>query len=432
MATKENRTSGQDEMYAMNNSNKELYKIGIKTERYEAFTKNAFMFNKEHGSNVALILSGSFHNQDSYYGHKYYDVDEKNAYTSLMYESEYGKRHKLSTGISLNYDRFDQWELLNENLLSTDRQKVIESETTPGIYAQYTYNLNDKVIIMAGLRADHSSVFGYFVTPRTHIKIAPSDNFNIRLSAGEGYRTNHVMAENNFLLASGRTIIIDQNLKQDKAWNFGISTTNYIYILNKRMTLNCEYYYTNFVNQVITDVDSDPHSVHFTNLEGSSYSHTFQADVTYPFFRGFTITAAYRLTDVKCTYGGVLLEKPLTSKYKELLTASYSTPLGLMQFDVTLQINGGGRMPSPYTLRDGSLSWNKEYKSFEQLSAQITRFFRFGSIYIGGENLTNFKQKNPIINANDPWSKGFDSTMVWGPLEGSMFYIGLRLNINKI
>ena len=89
-------------------------------------------------------------------------------------------------------------------------------------------------------------------------------------------------------------------------------------------------------------------------------------------------------------------------------------------------------MPSPYTLRDGSLSWNKEYKSFEQLSAQITRFFRFGSIYIGGENLTNFKQKNPIINANDPWSKGFDSTMVWGPLEGSMFYIGLRLNINKI
>ena len=167
-------------------------------------------------------------------------------------------------------------------------------------------------------------------------------------------------------------------------------------------------------------------------MEGSSYSHTFQADVTYPFFRGFTITAAYRLTDVKCTYGGVLLEKPLTSKYKELLTASYSTPLGLMQFDVTLQINGGGRMPSPYTLRDGSLSWNKEYKSFEQLSAQITRFFRFGSIYIGGENLTNFKQKNPIINANDPWSKGFDSTMVWGPLEGSMFYIGLRLNINKI
>ena len=99
------------------------------------------------------------------------------------------------------------------------------------------------------------------------------------------------------------------------------------------------------------------------------------------------------------------MEKPLTSKYKGLLTASYQTPLGIWQFDATLQLNGGGRMPSPYELADGQLSWERRYGSFEQLSAQITRYFRRWSVYIGGENLTNFKQKNPIIDAANPWGR---------------------------
>ena len=103
------------------------------------------------------------------------------------------------------------------------------------------------------------------------------------------------------------------------------------------------------------------------------------------------------MTDVKTTYNGILREKPLTGKYKGLITASYQTPMKIWQFDTTLQLNGGGRMPTPYTNEDGSLSWGNRYKGFPQLSAQITRFFRFGSIYLGAENLTGLHKRTKLL-----------------------------------
>ena len=183
---------------------------------------------------------------------------------------------------------------------------------------------------------------------------------------------------------------------------------------------------------MITDYDSDPHTLTIGNLDGKSYSHTFQVDATYQSSFGLSVTAAYRLNDVKTTYNGVLMEKPLTSRYKALLTASYSTPMDIWQFDATLQLNGGGRMPAPYRLDNGDWSWGKRFKAFPQLNLQVTRWFRHFSIYAGGENLTNFKQKNPIIFASDPWSPNFDSTMIWGPVHGAMAYIGIRLNFGKL
>lgn len=434
-ALKEDRTSGQATHSHSGETTEmpagtELYKIGINTERYEAFTKNAYIFDKEKSTNIALILAGSLHKQDANYGYKLYNVDQKNAYASLMFETNFNKRNSISTGLSLNYDYYDQLYNL-DNDKDALRTKSIEKETVPGAYVQYTYNWEDKLIVMGGLRADHSSIYGTFVTPRANIKYAPNDFVNLRASIGKGYRSNHALAENNYLLASGRKVMIDKDLDQEEAWNYGISSSFYIPVFGKTLNINAEYYYTDFHNQMVIDLDSDPHAVQFKNLDGKSYSHTFQAEASYPFFKGFTLTAAYRLTDVKTTYNKELLERPLTGKYKGLLTVSYQTPLGLWQFDVTLQMNGGGRMPTPYATADGTPSWDTRYKAYEQLSAQITRWFRHWSIYIGGENMTNFKQKNPIVGASDPWGSNFDSTMIWGPVHGSMYYIGIRFNLDK-
>lgn len=433
-AMKEDRTSGQATHLHVDNSvggfvGRELYKIGIHTDRYEAFTKNAYIFDKEKGTNLALILSGSLHKQDAGYGYKLYNVDQKNLYTSLMFETNFDERNSISAGLSLNYDYFNQtYRLENDD---TGLLYGKEKETVPGAYVQYTYNWKDKIILMGGIRADHSDIYGTFVTPRAHIKYAPDDWVNLRVSVGKGYRTNHVLAENNYLLASSRKVKIDNDLDQEEAWNYGFSSSFYIPVFGKTLNVNTEYYYTDFRRQMIIDLDTDPHIVHFANLEGKSYSRTFQAEATYPFFKGFTLTAAYRLTDVKTTYNKKLLERPLTGKYKGLLTASYQTPLGLWQFDVTLQMNGGGRMPSPYTLPDGAPSWNTRYQSYQLLSAQITRWFRHWSIYVGGENMTNFKQKNPIVGASNPWGTNFDSTMIWGPVHGAMYYVGFRFNWDR-
>lgn len=429
-ALKEIRNSGQ-----MMNDNAKMdsehgmYDISLKTHRYSAYAKNAFILNSEKGTNIALMTSASMHQLNAAFGWKGYRANEKNLYASLMFETNFTKEHNLSLGLSLNHDYLGQDVRLEHNK-ALDFTNVDEKETTPGAYIQYTYTLGTKFTAMAGLRADHSSVYGNFVTPRCHLKYAPNDIISFRAAVGKGYRTVHAYAENNYLLSSGRTLVVD-DLKQEEAWNYGVSAALNIPLFGNTLKFNADYYYTDFVNQAIIDYDTDKSKIRITNLDGKSYSHTFQVDATYPIFKGMSVTAAWRYNDVKTTFNGKLREKPLTSRYKGLLTASYKTPLGLWQFDATLQLNGGGRLPDPYTTSDGTSSWDNRYHSFEQVSAQITRWFRNFSIYIGGENLTGFKQKNPILNADNPWSSAFEPTMVWGPVEGAMFYAGVRIKIGR-
>ncbi|UKK56751.1 TonB-dependent receptor plug domain-containing protein [Prevotella communis] len=411
------------------------YEIGLKTRRYEAHMKHAFILDAEKGTNVALMASGSLHNLEALYGKKTYDVDEKNGYLQLMFETNLTKLHNLSAGFSLNHDYLKEKvkaksEEFAPAIPFTEGVPVVTKETTPGAYLQYTLNINDKIVAMAGLRADHSSHYGTFVTPRLHLKYAPSDVLTLRVSAGKGYRTPFALAENNYLLASGRTLVVD-DLKQEEAWNYGISAAWSIPLADKLLKVNAEYYYTHFLQQMLIDYDSNPQQIRLANLDGKSYSHTFQVDVSYPVVNGLELTAAYRLNDVRATYGGELREKPLQSKYKGLLTASYKTPLGLWQFDATFQLNGGGRMPDPYQKTDGTLSWDRRFPAYGQLNAQVTRWFRHFSVYVGGENLTGYRQENSIIGASDPWGSEFEPTMVWGPVHGRMFYAGIRVNLGK-
>lgn len=406
-----------------------LYKIRLNTDRYAAYAKNAYIINPDNGTNVGLITSASMHQLDAAYGLKGYSVNEKNLYASLMLETKVAGIHSISLGASLNHDYLGQ-----RVRLTPDAQlpftRLNEKETTPGAYAQYTLTLGERLTAMAGLRVDHSSVYGTFLTPRFHVKYTPGSLATFRLSAGKGYRTAHALAENNYLLASGRQLVIG-DLRQEAAWNYGASAAFNIPLAGHILKLNAEYYYTRFSDQAVIDYDTDRRLISIGNLDGRSYSHTFQIDATYPLFTGMTLTAAYRYNDAKTTYGGTLRERPLTSRYKGLLTASYKTPLGIWQFDATLQLNGGGRLPDPYTLADGTLSWPRRFHAYEQLSAQVTRWFRHFAIYAGAENLTSRRQKNPIIAASTPWSEDFDPTMIWGPVDGRMFYAGLRINIGR-
>ena len=173
-------------------------------------------------------------------------------------------------------------------------------------------------------------------------------------------------------------------------------------------------------------MDSDSHGAYIRNAMGKSYSNIIQLEATYPFFKGFTLTGAFRWTDAKTNYNGEMRETYLMSRYKGMLTASYQTNLNKWQFDLTAQFNGGGRMPDP---NPENPLWEERYKGFTGLNGQITKNFKQWSIYLGAENLLNFKQKNPIIEAGDPWGENFDATMVWGPIHGRKLYGGIRFNL---
>ena len=415
------RNGGQSRKHAAADSSEPLYTTSVKTNRYEAQWKNGFTLNADHNTSVALMLHGSWHDADNIFGRTEYDVTQKNGYAQLMFETDITEHHNLSVGASLNHDYYD--ERFNPLGALARAESTVSKETTPGLYAQYTYKLGEKLTVMPGVRWDHSSRYGSFVTPRLHVKYSPNSIVTLRTSVGKGYRSPHALAENVSLLASGREIFVSPDLKQEEAWNTGASLGFNIPLFGRNLELNAEYYYTDFVNQMIMNFDgaSGQHTLRFENLDGKSYSHTFQVDATYALFSGMTATAAFRLNDVKCTYDGSLRQKPLTSRYKGLLTLSYKTPLELWQFDVTGQLNGGGE------LYDQS-----SYPAYFQLQAQVTREFHHFSLYLGGENLTNYKIDDPIRNAHHPWSAAFDATQVWGPVTGAMAYVGVRFKLEKL
>lgn len=405
------------------------YVITMKTGRYEAYMKHAFILSQDHNANIAFMGNGSLHDLDALYGIKGYDVKEWNGYGQLIFETDFTEQHNLSTGLSYNYDYFNQY-LSAETSAQYGSRNIVEKENVAGIYGQYTWKPSEKFTLMAGLRGDWSSMYKWFVTPRLNIRYSPIQDLTIRASAGKGYRTVFAWAEYNYLLASSRALVIE-NLNQESSWNYGFNVDYSFNINSEHLKFGAEYYYTHFDRQVIVDYET-PHVLTIGNLDGKSYSHTVQVEATYESSFGLTATVAWRLNDVKTTYQGKLLEKPLTSKYKGLFTVSYSTPLDIWQFDLTLQLNGGGRMPAPYRLDNGEWSWNERFPSYPMLNFQATRWFRHFSIYVGAENITNYKQKNPIIGSADPWGPDFDSTLVWGPIDGFMAYIGIRFNFGKI
>ncbi|MPM68330.1 hypothetical protein SDC9_115262 [bioreactor metagenome] len=202
----------------------------------------------------------------------------------------------------------------------------------------------------------------------------------------------------------------------------------YIPVFNKELSLTGEWYYTNFENQVVIDTDTDVHAVHFYNLDGKSFSHSIQFEASMEVVKGLTMTLAHRFNDVQTTIGGELREKPLTNRYKSLATASYQTPLKKWQFDFTAQFNGGGRMPDPDI---NNPLWNNEFPAYTIMNAQITKYFRTWSLYLGSENIGNFIQENPIIDVVNPLSNNFDATNIWGPTHGRKIYVGLRWSIDR-
>lgn len=413
-ALSEKRTGGQI------NGN---YKIGINSERYEFFLKNALIFDHETGESLALIISGSAHNQSSVYGTKTYDGHQNSIYSNLLYQTQWTDLHKLTTGLSLTYDYY------NELLPALQTDKFLKKELVTGGFAEYTFKPNDKLLLMAGFRADYNSLYGYLYTPRVHFKYSLAEHLIVRGSAGKGYRSPNILSEYNYLLAGNRSLKIAGDLKMEDAWNYGLSLMYDLHLGSKILKLNGEWYYTNFNQQVVSDMDTNPHQVVFSNLnDGKSYSHSAQIEASVELFKGMSVNAAHRVNIVKTTINGVLRDKPLTSKSKSLLTLSYQTPLKKWQFDYTLQLNGGGRLPDPDAANP---LWETKFKSYTVMNAQVTKYFRGWSLYLGSENLTNFMQKHPIIDVENPGSPDFDASMIWGPLHKRKFYLGFRWSIDR-
>ena len=412
----EERRSGQ-----INISNTTPYKININTNRYQIYSKLGYIFDELEATSIGFINMLTSHNQESMFGFREYNGKQLSSYSNLIFEtSALHKDHKINIGASFIYDDYTQ------NLDSLILNRI---EKVPGIFFQHTFSILDNLNIISGVRADFHNIQGTFYTPRFHIRYSLDENTTIRASAGKGFRNSDVIAENISLLASSRNFLIEEKLKMEEAWNYGINITKYITIFGRDLSLNAEFYRTDFTNSIVADTDQDVTKVFVHNQKGESFSNSFQVEANYELITGLDVLAALRFNDVQITLNNKLQQKPLMSKYKGLLNLSYTPKLRLWQLDFTTQFNGEGRLPNtnnnPIEFRKGD-----EFPSYIIVNAQFTKYFKGLDIYIGAENLTNFTQTNPIIEASNPYGNYFDASMIWGPITGRKFYAGMKYIIN--
>ena len=396
------------------------YDIDINTKYYSLYAKNGYVFNDEPYSSAGLILDGLYQEQSALFGLREYDLTQKYFFSKFVFETKSADdAHTITAGGSYFYDQYNE---------QFDTLTYFRKESVPGAFAEYNFSPTNILSIVPGARIDFNSLYGTFFTPRIHLKYNIDENSTLRISGGKGYRAVNLLTENMNYLATSRQFVIVNQPTYEEAWNYGFNFIRYFTINNRDLRITAEYYHTDFLKQTVVDIDSDVRQVQFYNLNGESYSNNYQIELYYELIQRLELTAAYRYSDVKMTYGNQLMTKPLTSYYKLLFTGSFTTEEHEWLFDLSVLVNGNGRVPS--TVQNPvEYQRAQSFPAFTNINAQITKKIDIVDLYFGTENILNFKQDNPIIASDDPFGEYFDASLVWGPIDGRKFYIGVRLSV---
>lgn len=396
------------------------YRIDIDSRHFDINTKTGFVFDSEAYTSIGLVLDLHQHDQNTIFGDRKYDGTQNIFFSKLIFETRWAEEtHKLITGASFTVDK------LTEDLGTFKQEKT---ENIPGLFLEYNYSPNNLFSVVPGIRVDFHNLFGTLVTPRIHFKYNFDENTILRASAGKGYRSVNIHTNSLNWMASSRQFVVNTSLPYEEALNYGLNITRYFMIDGRELRITADYYRTDFQKQVVTDIDTDPGKVLFYDLNGESYSNSYQIEVAYQIIPRLDVSAAYRYTDVKSTYNGELRTAPMQSRYKILGTVSWADHYREWIVDATFLVNGPGRIPSTAS---NPLQYRREesFDAYMNINAQITRKFDLFDVYLGVENITDYKQPNPVIGADDPFGKYFDAAMIWGPVSGRKIYAGLRLSV---
>ena len=395
--------------------------------RYEGWAKIGKVFKNFPGQSVGLQLNWTTHEQNSYFGLNTYDATQNMAYANLLYQGIIGNsNHKFRTGASFQYDNYN--EHFNDTIFK-------RNEMVPGAYFEYTYSHLDNFGLVAGLRADYHNIFGAFVTPRLHLRYAITEKTVFRASAGRGQRTASILSENSGLLASSRQLIIQgknnnnpYGLDPEVAWNYGLNFTQKFSFDYREGSISLDFYRTDFENQIIIDLEQNPQQAVFYNLDGKSFANSFQAQLDYELIKRLDFRLAYRWYDVKTTYNGNIEDKPLVASHRAFANLAYETRKH-WKFDYTINWQGKKRIPNTSS-NPAEYQLEKFSPSFILMNAQISKVWneKFET-YLGGENLLDYMQHDPILSSEQPFGEYFDSSLIWGPVMGRLIYLGVRYKI---
>lgn len=392
----------------------------INTKRYESTLKIGYVFPQLPYQSFGAQFAYSDHDQQSYFGLRPYDIRHKSSYANLLFNSILSNTsQKFKVGLQFASDQYSE---------TVEGTQLNHKDQSIGTFFEYSYDSLEKFNMVLGLRFDYHNNIGAFVTPRAHIRYAFSDASTVRFSMGSGRRVAAVFAENQKLFTSGRSINVPNlqhhhfGLLPERAWNYGVSYLRSLQIDTVPINLNIDLFRTEFVNQVVVDWETLG-QVSFYNLSGNSFANSVQLGMDARLFRLIDTRLAYKYYDVQTDYKTGRMQKPLQPKHRYFFNAGYVGDKWRM--DATYQFTGKQRIPS--TLLDPN---GFESDPFGLINTQLTYLPKPNlELYIGAENLNDFRQDNPIQSFDQPFSSFFDSSLVYAPVYGQMMYIGMRYSL---
>ena len=465
----ENRLGGQmgykKDLYEemVNNLESNLYGSAIHNRNINAYLKAGIPVGYERTftgdpadavqNNVAMVFDYDNYMTDSYFGRSNIDVKENTFRFNVTYAHYFTQRSSLNAGASfyarMMNDQYSHFGSRDEksNIWNLDNNSMLME---PGVFAEYTYQIEEKFSLVAGLRGDYAMVGDnyyipnakndFIVTPRAHIRWSITPRTTLRASAGMGSRRQNLVTDNIWMMTTSREIFNLDGLNDDmeKALTVGGSLSQTFKLAGDDMaTISFDYFRSQFFNTLVFDQETTNNDILIYNSKGKSFTDNYQVDFNWTPFRGFDLFATFRYTNAMITLERddeqVLVERPLTSRYKGLINIQYA--VGRWVFDATAQLNGPVRLPE----LDGDLVKAQENPNlspiYPMFFAQVSYKMSNLTLYAGCENIANYMQGHnghgqaPILGGDYPYNPGFNSSAVWGPLMGRKFYIGLRLNI---
>lgn len=414
------------------------------------YLKVGVPLNESNSQNIALIADYSYQDMDSYFGATDYLAGQHSAYANLLYQNEINESHKFTVGLNGTFDRYDEdflrrfWNPVALEFMEIGN-KGISNLANAGVFGEYTFHAGDKFSAIAGLRGDWFIHDGFKVSPRVTLKYMPIDEIVIRANGGRGLRYSTPLVDNIGVLSTGKLFhgIYDRHILED-AWTFGGNLTYYMpFGASSNTYLSFDYFRTQFAQQMVVDYEQFVDQISFYALDGKrSFTDNYQLDFSVDPIERFNITATFRYTNAKIDLAGRgLVEKPMTSRFKGVLNLQYATNLNKWIFDFTASVNGSCRVydfMKDLKDADGNLLYkNGRTPVYPLLYAQVTRRFKGWDVYVGAENLTNFRQKDVVLGSKgsnglvDPLMPSFDASCIWGPLMGIKAHIGFRFTLWK-
>lgn len=417
------------------------YGVNNQSNNFELAGKIGKPFKKRAATSIGSQYNFTSTNQRTEFGTSLnpdiYDASSVQIYTNFMYESYlFNTNHMYKAGISFLYDDVSEDVDFSRYQFDFNRK-----EWVPGTFVEYTYKPKETFSIVGGIRADYNSIYGWSATPRFHSKyIFNQEKTSLRTSAGLGRRTSNPISQNQQMMISGRTIqFLNQRnglaygLEQEVAFNSGFSLDHKFKTGFTTHGITIDYFYTAFLNEVVMDREINQ-LVRIYNQENGTKAHSFQVQYDVKPFRRTEIRAAYRLFDVNTRYSDIglfsedlTLNRPFVSRHRGFVSITQSTR-NQWQFSSITSINGPQRVAGLVDKQNELVS--NYSQTFALINLHIAKTFRnVFELYIGVDNLANFRQENPIQNVENPFDQNFDAGLVWGPIFGRMIYGGFRLRI---